>query len=926
MKKKITSTAIALIALIAFSLIFPLSILKARADSMEFVATNGSGQNPTVLPFSAGQDPSNTHWYDGAFSNLMQTASSISANIVVPNGSPLSDENYYVLLSAWDNNVSYDQIGFGTTDTGVWNIAYGWTTVDSNLQVHYHDFLYTLDLSLGASYTFNITTHNNVDSFLVTQGSTQILSTQASGTGGSSLYLQGFITWSYTFPNGTKINFVNDASDYTDYEEVYQTDVQGGAPNFVFSYSNQNWVATNGTLYGASSWSKFITAYNSSYTVPSFVNVGINGGLVNVDNHPPNSPTLSGTTTVVENATYTYTTNDDTDPDTGDQIQYHLQVDDPNGQNVYQSSTNFVSSGTPASWNLEWGPTGQLTNPIFGAYSLMVWAEDWSAGQTSSQTKLTVNLVGATITGFNLYYNSSNPNLYNVSEENLTSLHTYVNSNYPDYYADVNFTWNGGGANNVSLWIDVINPPGSPVQEAWVDPNLGPSAQYTYLAPGGNYGNSSMDLTENEPYIGTGTLRIIFKYQGLNCGEQDEPISIVNGNNAPNTPSLNYPGSGNNGTQYSFTANATDPDQDNIQYVFNWGDGTANTTLPWCASGIAGTANHTWTNAGTYNITTYVFDPYAAWSSQTAQVTMTNSSGGGGGGCPFVYDWNGSSFVEDNNILPASQNGNGTDTQDYYLLQQPLVPVFNTKKNSVYSLQIGEFESNIDYIDQVKLMAVDCSQGTSIAVTQDGEIFAYQNLLTPISAVDNNGNSELAQISTMNGNLSDPSTYYVGNKGDWLVLDFGSITGPTANLVLRDDRKCAECIYVQVPDGSGGWQNVTVLNPRDYWSIEAVNMTAYLPKTGDLIVRLYWTQTHNLDFVGLDTSAQTPPQVTSAPPALAIHSTLGDVTRKLLYDDEQCVQLVNGQTITVWFILPNQAQGTTRSFILFTDGYYYTIT
>ena len=223
-------------------------------------------------------------------------------------------------------------------------------------------------------------------------------------------------------------------------------------------------------------------------------------------------------------------------------------------------------------------------------------------------------------------------------------------------------------------------------------------------------------------------------------------------------------------------------------------------------------------------------------------------------------------------------------------------------------------------------MAVDCSQGTSIAVTQDGEIFAYQNLLTPISAVDNNGNSELTQISSMNGNLSDPSTYYVGNKGDWLLLDFGTITGPTANLVLRDDRKCSECIYVQVPDGSGGWQNVTVLNPRDYWSIEAVNMTAYLPQKGNFIVRLYWTQTHSLDFVGLDTSVQTPPQVTSAPPALAIHSTLGDVTQKLLYDDEQCVQLVNGQTITVWFILPNQAQGTTRSFIFFTDGYYYTIT
>jgi parallel beta-helix repeat protein len=297
-----------------------------------------------------------------------------------------------------------------------------------------------------------------------------------------------------------------------------------------------------------------------------------------------------------------------------------------------------------------------------------------------------------------------------------------------------------------------------------------------------------------------------------------------------------------------------------------------------------------------------------------------------GGGCPYVSDWNGSGYVLDNNILPASENGNGTDTKDYYLLQQPLAPFFSTQRGSLYSLQISEFESNIDYIDQVKLMAVDHSQGTNVAVTQDGEIFAYNNLVAPVSCVDNDGKSELTKISTINGNISDPSTFYQGNKGDWLLLNFGRVTGPHANLVLRDDEKCSECIDVQVPNATGGWQTIDVLNPRDFWSMEAVNMSAYLPASGDFIVRLLWTQSHRLDYVGLDTSAPAPAKVISAPPTLAIHSTLGDVTQKLLYDDEQCVQLVNGQNITIWFTLPNQPQGTTRNFILFTDGYYYTIT
>lgn len=296
-----------------------------------------------------------------------------------------------------------------------------------------------------------------------------------------------------------------------------------------------------------------------------------------------------------------------------------------------------------------------------------------------------------------------------------------------------------------------------------------------------------------------------------------------------------------------------------------------------------------------------------------------------GGGCPYVYVWNGSAYVMDNNILPASENGNGTYSKDYYLLQQLPVPLFKTGGKSVYSLQIGEFENNVDYIDQVRLEAVDHSEGTSLAVTQRGQIIVYKDLVSPLTCIDSSGNDELAKINAMNGNVSDSSTYYQGNKSDWLLLDFGRVAGPYANLVLRDDQKCAECIDVQVPNATCGWQTVDVLNPRDFWSIEAVNMSAYLPANRDFIVRLLWTQSHRLDYVGLDTSAPAPAKLISAPPTLAIHSTMGDVTQKLLYDDEQCVKLVNDQQITAWFTLPIQAQGTTRSFVLFTDGYYYTI-
>ena len=608
--------------------------------------------------------------------------------------------------------------------------------------------------------------------------------------------------------------------------------------------------------------------------------------------HPPNTPFIAtGSQTIVANTGYSYSSG----------------TVDPNGQNVsYQfnwgdgtsNTTGYYPSGTNVTCTHAWSNQG--------SYNITVLAQD-SQNSSFWSPPLTVNVYSASITGCNVYYSDAS--------QNLT---TFDMDAQQDYNVTVNFTWHAARTYDVSLLVAVLNPNGV---WAWYSY---PGVYFDVLDPN-NY-TEPLQIMKWIPSAGTGTLMITLTSNSSYCAVPwNEAVKIVSSNNPPNSPSFTYgTWSGYNGTIYNYGANATDPDGDNIQYVFNWGDGTANTTTAWSASGVQGTAHHKWTSPGTYNITVYVYDPYRACSSNTTTVTMTQR----GGGCPYVYDWNGSAYVKDNNILPASENGNGTDTKDYYLLQQPLVPVFSTKQKSVYSLQIGEFENDTDYIDQAQLIAVDHSQGTGIAVTQQGQIIAYKNLASPITCIDNNDNSELAEISSMNGNVSDPSTYYQGNKGDWLLLDFGTVTGPHANLILRDDMKCIadNCIDVQVPNATGGWQTIDVLNPRDFWSMEAVNMTAYLPANGDFIVRLLWTQTHRLDYVGLDTSPPAPVQVSSAPPTLAIHSTLGNVTSKLLYDDEQCVELVNGQQITIWFTLPSQAKGTTRSFILYTDGYYYTIT
>jgi hypothetical protein len=326
--------------------------------------------------------------------------------------------------------------------------------------------------------------------------------------------------------------------------------------------------------------------------------------------------------------------------------------------------------------------------------------------------------------------------------------------------------------------------------------------------------------------------------------------------------------------------------------------------------------------AGTY----YIVVKRATETTGNGTFSLTSSIEEGGG-CPYVYAWNGSKYLKDNNILPASEIGNGTDTKDYYKLEQLLAPTSQNQDNSTYSLKIREFESEHDYIDQVQLVAIDHTDNVSVAVTSDGEIVTYQQPDSPLTCTDNNGTDRLSQISTVNGNVSDPTTYFEGYTDDYLVLDFGNISASKANLIFRDDWKCMDvCINVQIPDNNGSWQTIKVLHPRSFWSMEAVNMTAYIPQSGNFTLRLYWTAPHRLDYIGLDTSEQASITVSSTTPVSAIHSVLGDVTQNLLYDDESMVELVNGQEVILVFAIPNSPQGSKRDFIFYTNGYYYKIT
>jgi len=80
-------------------------------------------------------------------------------------------------------------------------------------------------------------------------------------------------------------------------------------------------------------------------------------------------------------------------------------------------------------------------------------------------------------------------------------------------------------------------------------------------------------------------------------------------NNAPLAPTVNGSTMGTKETNYTYSAITTDADGDNINYTFDWDDGT-NSSSGYVANNTMVNATHQWAAAGVYQIRAQAWDDY----------------------------------------------------------------------------------------------------------------------------------------------------------------------------------------------------------------------------------------------------------------------------------------------------------------------------
>ena len=92
-------------------------------------------------------------------------------------------------------------------------------------------------------------------------------------------------------------------------------------------------------------------------------------------------------------------------------------------------------------------------------------------------------------------------------------------------------------------------------------------------------------------------------------------------------PEISGPSSGKPEEEQTFEASTTDPEGDDIYYMFDWGDGTYSDWLGSYSSGRGVSISHTWSERGDYEVRVKAKDDHGVigdWS-DPLPITMPKS-------------------------------------------------------------------------------------------------------------------------------------------------------------------------------------------------------------------------------------------------------------------------------------------------------------
>ncbi len=330
--------------------------------------------------------------------------------------------------------------------------------------------------------------------------------------------------------------------------------------------------------------------------------------------------------------------------------------------------------------------------------------------------------------------------------------------------------------------------------------------------------------------------------------------------------------------------------------------------------------------------------------------------------CPFIYAWDGSSFVRETEGIPFSPLASLKAGSHERL--SALTP----DADGTLRVKITEERDETSYIDHTILYAVDFNPvpGRSVVADVDGNIHTLEtpdlprtcqtslgdDCKTQVSAIDRDvltfdpkrllekkedlthdvvltfdrpTNRKTAKLflkvetASPSGNFSDTTLKKLGSTGLALFDSFFARTG-NGSVIENALKDSAFYLAVDVQEGDT-WRTVNFVRPGDYggWDDFLVPIDFGATQESTVTVRLRTIWMYKIDFVGLDWSEDQPMHITTLVPT---EKTTDSVRALLSAQDTKNLVLHKGDEAVLTYMDPARMRGKERQYVFSLYGHY----
>lgn len=296
--------------------------------------------------------------------------------------------------------------------------------------------------------------------------------------------------------------------------------------------------------------------------------------------------------------------------------------------------------------------------------------------------------------------------------------------------------------------------------------------------------------------------------------------------------------------------------------------------------------------------------------------------------CPVLYSWNGSSWIEENNLLYQSEDlGRKVKfVVDRYILKYR--PYFEEGRRVKF--KIREIENDISYFRYFKFYFVRHPEEYRVVFDEEGELIGIKKdkFILPSASYDDEGREISNLVSELN--WETPTNYFEAFPGSSLRVRFKKIKFQEPLLVINDPylRYAVKEVKNEIPTCVHIWmlepyrRFIKTLYPAMHFTVEAIALRKYFDKLPeDLMLGFEFTALHKISFIGIAKREEIKLDFYEFPLRKISHSKKGKLT---FWNYSHLFQLEPGEELLLEFEVPPSLESEINgSFVFQTEGYYH---